>query len=100
MKKSHYVVWQGKQTGVFDSWTKVAPIVTGVQGARFKGFHSQESAEQAFCRPWQDFIDPNNKPKKEIPQQQLEVPETAPTVTMETPVEAHEFEFQDTEPPW
>jgi viroplasmin and RNaseH domain-containing protein len=97
MKKSHYVVWQGKQTGVFDSWAQVAPLVTGVKGARFKGFHSKEVADQAFELPWQDFIDTNNRPKcVEIP---IECKDASTTMT--NAVETEEFEFQNSsEPPW
>ena len=97
MKKSQYVVWQGKQTGVFDSWAKVAPLVTGVQGARFKGFYSKEVAEQAFARPWQEFIDTTNK-KKEASQP---IAEELPIIKLPEAVASEEVEFQDSiEPPW
>ncbi len=50
-KNKHYVVWVGKQTGIFDNWSEVQPLVTGHAGAKFKGFESRQEAETAFASP-------------------------------------------------
>lgn len=38
VKRKYYVVWEGRATGVFDSWEECKEYVDGYQGARFKSF--------------------------------------------------------------
>jgi ribonuclease HI len=47
-KKKYYVVWQGLESGVFDSWDVAGPLVQGVAGAKYKSFGSRDEAEKAF----------------------------------------------------
>lgn len=49
--KKYYVVWVGKQTGIFDSWEACKAQVNGFAGARYKSFESQQAAEIAFKDP-------------------------------------------------
>ncbi|MFO3797194.1 MAG: viroplasmin family protein, partial [Anaerolineales bacterium] len=44
----YYVVWKGRQTGVFDSWEACQAQVKGFPGAQFKAFPSRALAEAAF----------------------------------------------------
>lgn len=44
----YYVVWNGVETGVFDSWEDVKPLVTGYPEARYKGFPTREAAVEAY----------------------------------------------------
>ena len=37
MAKKYYVVWNGNETGLFDSWTECKIAVEGYPGARYKG---------------------------------------------------------------
>jgi len=51
MKKSkskYYVVWEGHQTGIFDSWDKCKKQVDGYAAAKYKGFTTLEEAKGAF----------------------------------------------------
>lgn len=48
MAKKFYVVWAGRQTGVFTDWATTQRLVDGFPGARFKSFGSQIEADQAF----------------------------------------------------
>lgn len=48
MAKKHYVVWEGRKTGIFSSWEEVQPLVIRYSGAKFKAFASREEAERAF----------------------------------------------------
>lgn len=48
MAKKFYVVWAGRQTGVFADWATTQRAVTGYAGARFKSFPTRAEAEQAF----------------------------------------------------
>ena len=47
-KNKFYVVWIGHHPGVYDSWEACSKEVTGVNGAKYKGFPDRTSAETAF----------------------------------------------------
>ncbi len=47
-KQKYYVVWQGKEPGVYDSWAECEKRIKGVAGARFKSYESKTLAEQAY----------------------------------------------------
>jgi ribonuclease HI len=46
--KKYYVVWAGRNTGVFTDWSETRQYVDKFPGARFKSFASQAEANQAF----------------------------------------------------
>ena len=48
-KKKFYVVWIGKQTGVFTDWAVVQPLVAGYPGAKHKSYPSMEDAKKALA---------------------------------------------------
>jgi ribonuclease HI len=50
MAQKFYVVWAGRQTGVFTDWATTQRAVTGYAGARFKSFPTRAEAEEAFGR--------------------------------------------------
>jgi len=43
-----YVVWAGRQTGVFSEWATTHALVDKFAGARFKAFKTRAEAERAF----------------------------------------------------
>jgi len=47
-KKKYYVVWEGNETGVFDSWEKCQLSVKGFPNAKYKAYSSKEEAEAAL----------------------------------------------------
>ena len=47
-KKKYYVVWKGKETGVFSSWDRAKKLVQGFEGAQYKSFISKTEAEKAL----------------------------------------------------
>ena len=47
-KNKFYVVWQGRNPGIYSSWEACRKEVEGCNGAKFKGFPDQLSAETAF----------------------------------------------------
>ncbi|MGL6260052.1 ribonuclease H1 domain-containing protein [Vibrio sp. WXL103] len=51
MAKKYYVVWQGRETGIFTTWAQCKAQVDNFSGARFKSFPSLEEAQAAFGRP-------------------------------------------------
>lgn len=62
-KKKYYVVWEGNNTGVFDSWQKCQAQIKGYPNAKYKSFKTKEAAEAAYHGNFSDFI--GNKAKKE-----------------------------------
>ncbi len=47
-KKKYYVVWQGVNPGVYDSWDKCQQQIKGYPQAKYKSFGSREEAEAAY----------------------------------------------------
>ncbi|MGD0577022.1 MAG: ribonuclease H family protein [Candidatus Staskawiczbacteria bacterium] len=45
MKRKYYAYSVGKKKGIADSWPECQKIVSGANGAKFKGFESQEAAK-------------------------------------------------------
>ncbi len=48
MAKKFYVVWQGRETGIFTTWDQTKKLVDKFPGARYKSFPSQAEAKAAF----------------------------------------------------
>jgi len=67
-KKKYYVVWDGKQTGVFASWKECEQQIKGFEGAKYKSFPNKELAEKAFQGNYFDFVGKDFS-KKEIPRE-------------------------------
>ena len=60
-KKKYYVVWKGKETGVFSSWDKAKKLVQGFEGAQYKSFISKTEADKAFKKTFSDYKGKNTK---------------------------------------
>ena len=71
-KQKYYVVWHGRQTGVFDSWELCRKQVAGFQGAIYKSFPSRQLAQQAYVQPSGDFIGKEKK-KPELSLEQKKI---------------------------
>jgi len=52
MAKKFYVVWAGRETGVFTSWPYTKKLVDQFPGAKYKSFTSQAEADAAFSAGW------------------------------------------------
>lgn len=57
-KQKYYVVWQGREPGIYGSWEECQRQVAGVE-AKYKSFESQEEARRAFLRPPDEAIGAN-----------------------------------------
>lgn len=64
MAKKYYVVWEGKKTGVFESWDEVKKLIQGVPGAKYKSFTTRSVAEEAFRNPDSVVSTPKKKKSK------------------------------------
>ena len=49
MAQKFYVVWSGRQTGVFTDWPTAQRAVIGFPGARYKAFETRSEAEKALA---------------------------------------------------
>lgn len=54
-KANFYVVWQGREPGIYDSWSACEAQVKGV-AAKYKGFATLAEAQQAFAATPEDYI--------------------------------------------
>lgn len=53
--KKYYVIWKGKETGVFSSWDKVKKLVQGFEGAQYMSFSNKAEADQAYQKPFSSY---------------------------------------------
>jgi ribonuclease HI len=60
-KPKFYVVWKGRETGVFTSWDDCKAQTKGFEGAVFKSFESRELAEEAFNNSSFQYVGKNKK---------------------------------------
>lgn len=56
IKRKYYVVWKGKERGVFDSWEECKKQIQNFTGAQYKSFSTKEIAERAFEKSSKEFI--------------------------------------------
>lgn len=54
-KQKFYVVWSGRKTGVFTTWTECSAQVTGFNGAEYKSFENREAADAAFQDAYEEY---------------------------------------------
>ena len=54
-KAKFYVVWQGRESGIYDSWAACEAQVKGV-AAKYKGFATREEAEKALADGYEKHI--------------------------------------------
>lgn len=47
-KNRAYIVWIGRQTGVFTNWQHVNSLVEGYPKARYKGFETEREAKMVW----------------------------------------------------
>jgi ribonuclease HI len=55
-KVKFYVVWKGRNTGIFDSWDECNSQIFGFEGAQYKSFPTKEEALFSFQRPYSQAI--------------------------------------------
>ena len=54
-KAKFYVVWQGRESGIYDSWSSCEAQVKGVS-AKYKGFSSRAEAEKALAEGYEKHL--------------------------------------------
>lgn len=54
-KQKYYVVWKGKNPGVYDSWQKCQQEIKNIKGARFKSFDDVKKADNAYSIGYDEY---------------------------------------------
>ncbi|HAV77664.1 MAG TPA: ribonuclease H [Anaerolineae bacterium] len=54
-KKKYYVVWKGRKTGIFTSWSECEKQVKGFVAAEYKAFGSLKEAETAYNSKYEAY---------------------------------------------
>jgi ribonuclease HI len=62
-KQKFYVVWSGRQPGIYDNWDDCNAQVKGFTGAKYKSFESKGEAEAAYRQQASSFIKPRTTEK-------------------------------------
>lgn len=62
-KKKFYVVWEGKNPGIYSNWEECKDNILGFQGAKYKSFLTLENAKKAFD---ENYFDHAGKKNSEI----------------------------------
>ncbi len=63
-KKKYYVVWKGRETGVFETWDDCKAQIDHFAGAVYKSFKSKDEATEAFNDSYKEYI---GQSKEEMP---------------------------------
>jgi ribonuclease HI len=71
-KTYYYVVWHGKEPGIFTDWDDVRENIKGVRGAVYKTFGSKKLAEKAFTEHPDKYKDGDFKKTKDLTAEELE----------------------------
>ncbi len=54
-KQKYYVVWRGREPGVYDTWAECQAQISGFSGPEFKSFSRREEALEAFRGNYSDY---------------------------------------------
>ncbi|MCQ2260019.1 MAG: ribonuclease H family protein [Bacteroidales bacterium] len=77
-KQKYYVVWQGNQPGIYESWEDCQKQVIGVAQAQYKSFEDKHEAELAYQRPYSEV-----KGKKTVRESMVGMDENGMTIVRE-----------------
>ena len=71
-KPKYYVVWQGVEPGIYETWEECLLQTKGFAGAKYKSFESMQEAEEAFASSPYDYVKP--KAEKTTPSRKKDAP--------------------------
>jgi len=63
-KNKFFVVWEGKEPGIYRSWDECKRQIHGYGSALYKGFVTEAEAREAMTSPCWDYIGKNAKTKR------------------------------------
>ncbi|MCO6449328.1 MAG: ribonuclease H family protein [Caldilineales bacterium] len=59
-KRKYYVVWKGRQPGIYETWDACLAQVSGFGGAKYKAFPTRAEAQTAFRGDYADYVGQNS----------------------------------------
>jgi ribonuclease HI len=62
-KQKYYVVWEGRKTGIYESWDECQKQVNGYAQAKYKSYDSLKLAEKVLKEGWQEHWGKGKEPK-------------------------------------
>ncbi len=65
-KSKYYVVWNGRNPGIYEGWDKCREQVAGFNGAKFKGFPTKDLALSAFSDDPRKYMEKGLQSPKKI----------------------------------
>jgi ribonuclease HI len=65
-KNKFYVVWTGREPGIYSNWEDCKSQVEGFEGARYKGFPTRELAEAAWHDDFEKYLKKDLAAQKKI----------------------------------
>lgn len=65
-KKKYYVVWEGHEAGIYDSWQECQRHIKGYGGAKYKSYPTLPEAEAAYAGSYFEAIAKNPKKPKAV----------------------------------
>lgn len=72
-KKKFFVVWEGKEPGIYRTWEECKRQIHGFEGALYKGFATEAEAREAMVSPCWNYIGKNAQQKKPTAEQIAQV---------------------------
>ena len=61
-KKKYYVVWEGVDPGIYQTWAECQQQIKGYPNARYKSFKTLAEAQDAYGSAAADYIGMQKKP--------------------------------------
>lgn len=58
-KNNFFVVWDGKNPGIYKSWESCKQQIHGYAAAKYKGFETEHEAVEAYNSPYWDYVGKN-----------------------------------------
>ena len=55
-RKKYYVVWEGREPGIYENWEECKATIEGFQAAKYKSFQLKEEAETAFLNGHECYL--------------------------------------------
>lgn len=73
-KNRFYVVWRGRQTGIFNSWDECKQQIDGYPGAQYRAYPDWEQAHEAHLKGyWKNVADKIEQADEEVEQDSVTV---------------------------
>ena len=88
--QKYYVVWSGKEEGIYTSWEECQQAVVGFSGAKYKSFKDGDEAKEAFEMGYEAYMRKMEQEANETLTQKADAPQKA-TTTASIHIKPHQL---------